>query len=248
MSAKESDRSFPSFASLRHYGQSFAESEPRGATKRRIMLRAFNVMRRQLGLITVLRVFWRSRVLARRVDRRLLAAIRQRGLKDQAFLAARIEEMALAAALVERLGFDRATVIYRQVLEAVADDVMHELVPTVEELNAFDDPFAAFRAYLEAVLDANARDGIHAAELRERTADAFAYDVTYCAYERVAAAFGDPRLCCISSCAGDEVSFPRLCHGIGARFVRQSTLAAGARCCDFRFERSTDSNRSGPKA
>jgi hypothetical protein len=99
-------------------------------------------------------------------------------------------------------------------------------VPAADELNAFDDPFAAFRAYLEAVLDANARDGIHAAELREKMADAFAYDVTYCAYERVAAAFGDPRLCCISSCAGDEVSFPRLCHGIGARFSRHSTLAA----------------------
>jgi hypothetical protein len=248
MATKESQRSAPSFASLRHYGQSFAETEPRGRAKRRIMLRAFNVMRRQLGLITVLRVFWRSRVLARRVDHGLLAAIRQRRLKDEAFLAARIEETALAAALVERLGFDRAAAIYRQVLEAVADDVMRELVPTVEELNAFDDPFAAFRAYLEAVLDANARDGIHAGELREKAADAFAYDVTYCAYERVAAAFGDPRLCCISSCAGDEVSFPRLCHGIGARFIRQSTLAAGAKCCDFRFERSTEGSRSGPKA
>jgi hypothetical protein len=72
--------------------------------------------------------------------------------------------------------------------------------------------------------------------------------VTYCAYERVAAAFGEPRLCCISSCAGDEVSFPGLCHGIGARFIRQSTLAAGARCCDFRFERSTRASRSGPKS
>jgi hypothetical protein len=247
MSAKESEPSSLSFASLRHYGQSFAESEPRGRAKRRIMLRAFNVMRRQLGLIAVLRVLWRSRVLARRADHGLLAAIRQRGLTDEAFLAARIEETALAAALVERLGFDRAAAIYRRVLEAVADNVMRELVPTVEELSAYDDPFAALRAYLEAVLDANARDGIHAAELREVTADAVAYDVTYCAYERVAAAFGDPRLCCISSCAGDEVSFPRLCHGIGARFVRQSTLAAGAKCCDFRFERTTRADRSGPK-
>jgi hypothetical protein len=64
-----------------------------------------------------------------------------------------------------------------------------------------------------------------------------------CAYEREAAAFGDPRLCGISSCAGDEASFPRLRHGIGARFVRQSPLAAGAKCCDFRFERSTDGSR-----
>jgi len=248
MSTKELQGSSPSVASLRHYGRSFAESEPRGRAKWRIMLRAFNVMRRQLGLIGVLHVFWRSRILARRVDHEVLAAIRRRGLEDEAFLAARIEETALAAALVERLGFDRAAAVYRQVLEAVADDVMRELVPTAEELNAFDDPFAAFRAYLEGVLDANARAGIHAAERREDTADAFAYDVTYCAYERVAAAFGDPRLCCISSCAGDEVSFPRLCHGIGARFIRQSTLAAGAKCCDFRFERSAHEKGVQPES
>lgn len=247
MSTKEAHRSSPSVTSLRHYGQSFAESEPRGRAKRRIMLRAFSVMRRQLGLIAVLRVFWRSRMLARRVDREALAAIRARGLEDEAFLAARIEETALAAALVERLGFDRAAAVYWEVLGAVADDVMRELVPTVEELKVFDDPFAAFRAYLEAVLDANARAGIHAAELRENMPDVFAYDVTYCAYERVAAAFGDPRLCFISSCAGDAVSFPRLCPGIGARFLRQSTLAAGAKCCDFRFERRAGGEEGQPE-
>ncbi len=247
MSAKESHSNSPSITSLRHYGRSFADSEPRGRAKWRIMWRAFAVMRREVGLVAVLHVFWRSRVLARRVDRDQLASIRQKGLRDEAFLAARIEETALAAALVERLGVDRATAVYRQVLDAVADDVMRELVPTAEDLNAFDDPFAAFRSYLEAVLDANARAGIHAAELRESTADAFAYDVTYCAYERVAAAFGDPRLCYISSCAGDEVSFPRLCPAIGARFLRQGTLAAGAKCCDFRFERDTGADRSEPK-
>jgi hypothetical protein len=223
---------------LRNYELSFAQTEPRGAAKRRIMLRALGCLRRELGLLTVLKVLWRSRRLQQSVDRAALAAIRDGGLRDEAFLAARLEETSLAAALVERLGMERAGDVFRGVLEAVAGDVMGELVPSAEELQAFEDPAATFFAYLQAVITANADAGIHHAEIREDSPDALAYDVTYCAYERVAAAFGAPRLCQISSCAGDEVTFPRLCSKIGLRFVRQSTLAAGAPCCDFRFERA----------
>lgn len=226
-----------SVSNLRNFGRSFAETEPTGRAKARIMLSALGVMRRELGLLAVLRVLARSRRLAKLVDREGLDAIRAAGLRDERFVAARIEETSLAAALVDLFGAERARQIYRKVLEAVADDVLLELVPTADELRAFADPFAAFRDYLAAVLKANADAGIHHCEIREDGAEAFAYDVTYCAYERVAAAFGNPELCAISSCAGDEVSFPRLCARLDARFHRQSTLAAGAACCDFRFER-----------
>jgi len=225
------------YSSLRHYGLSFAETEPRGWAKTRIMGHAFGCLRRELGFGTTLWTLARSRLLARKADGRVLASIRGRGLEDRGFIAARVEETSLAAALVENLGMERAGKVYGRVLEQLADEVMMELVPSAEELNAFDDPFIAFRAYLVAVLEANTRAAIHVAEVREDTEDVFAYDVTYCAYERVGAAFGDPMLCQISSCAGDDVSFPRMCAKIGARFLRKGTLASGAPCCDFRFER-----------
>ena len=227
----------PDVAGMRNFGLSFAQTEPRGRAKVRIMVRALACMRREIGLVDVLRVLARSRRLERGIDRGVVSAIRDQGLRDERFLSTRLEETALVAAMVEILGLERAREAYQQILEAVADDVMLALIPTAEELQAFDDPFAAFHAYLAGVLRANASAAIHLTEVREDTTDVFAYDVTYCVYERVAAAFGDPALCDISSCAGDDVSFPRLCGQIGARFRRRSTLAAGAACCDFRFER-----------
>jgi tetrahydromethanopterin S-methyltransferase subunit B len=225
---------------LRNFGKSFAQTEPAGLAKARIMLRALSAMRREIGVVATLRVLVRSRQLAKGVDSKSLDAIRDAGLRDERFLAARVEETSLVAALVEAFGLDRAREIFRSVLETMADDMMRELVPTSDELRAFPDPFGAFRDYLGGVMKANAAAAIHLTELRESSDDVVAYDVTYCAYERVAAAFGDARLCAISNCAGDDVSFPRICAGIDAEFHRRSTLAAGAPCCDFRFERRRD--------
>jgi len=225
------------YAALANFGQSFAESEPKGLPKIRIMLRAGTVLGRRLGGMAVARLLLRAPLLAAKVDLGALVELRERGLEDLRFLAARVDETTLAAAVVEQIGHDRAAKLYREILEEVADDVMGELVPTAAALAACGDAFSALRAYLKAAAAANAAAGIHHCEIRDDREDVFAYDVVYCAYERVAAAYGDSRLCDIANCTGDDVSFPRLCRKIGARFSRTSTLARGARCCDFRFER-----------
>jgi hypothetical protein len=230
---------------LRYYGKGFVDivSDPEFVKRvTKVMMREF---RRELGLIGLLKMGWRMRKEARRMKKHDWSRLRERGLTDQGFLDWLIEDMAGTKALVDMLGMEKASEVYRRIWDRTAYDLMTQGFPSVEEFNACGDAFKSFKEYMKAGNAANERAGLHEVEIVEDTDDVFACNYKYCVFREVASEFGDPYLCYPASCYSDEAWIPRFATEGGWEFKRTGTLATGAPVCDFRFERL--SGGDGPK-
>ncbi|MDA9502034.1 hypothetical protein XI05_31950 [Bradyrhizobium sp. CCBAU 11357] len=86
---------------------------------------------------------------------------------------------------------------------------------------------SAFRTY--------ARDDALAYDVIEETADAFAFDVTRCAYAEFYKALGEPELGFLLICTADFATADGF--GPDIRLTRTQTIMQGADHCDFRYRR-----------
>jgi hypothetical protein len=203
----------------------------------RLMMRE---LRRELGLIGLLKMGWRMRKEARRMKKHDWSKLRERGFTDQGYLDRLIVGMAVAKALADMLGMERASEVYRRIWDRTAYDFMTTLHPSIEELKACGDAFKAFKEYMKALDAANGRAGLYEVEIAEDSDDVFVCNYKYCVWREIANEFGDPYLCYIANCYTDEAWQPRFAGEGGWEFKRTGTLATGAPVCDFRFERLKD--------
>ena len=222
---------------LRYYGKGAVDimSDPelmKGISK--VMMREF---RRELGFISLLKMGWRMRKEAKRMKKHDWSRLRERGLTDQGLLDSLIEDIAVMKALAEMLGMERASEVYRRILDRIAYDYITVAMPSIEEFKACGDAFKSFKEYFKAGNAANEHAGLYEVEIAEDTDDVFVYNIKYCAWREVANEFGDPYLCYPASCYSDEAWMPRFATEGGWEFKRTGTLATGAPVCDFRFER-----------
>lgn len=88
---------------------------------------------------------------------------------------------------------------------------------------------SAFRTY--------ARDDALAYDVIEQSHDAFAFDVTRCAYAEFYKALGEPELGFLLICTADFAT----AEGFGpdVRLTRTQTIMQGAPHCDFRYRRES---------
>jgi hypothetical protein len=194
-------------------------------------------LRRELGLIGLLRTGWRMRKETRRMKNHDWSRLRERGLTDQRFLDQLIQSTSGMKVLADMLGMERASDVFRRISDRIAYDMSTATFPSVEELKACGDAFISFKEYWKAANAANERAGLHEVEIVEDTDDVLACNYKYCVWREVANEFGDPYLCYPSSCYGDEAWLPKFGAEGGWEFKRTGTLATGAPFCDFRFER-----------
>ena len=194
-------------------------------------------IRRELGLIGLLKMGWRMRKEARRMKKHDWSRLRERGFTDQGFLDRCIESMAAMKALADMLGMERASEVFRGIWDRTTYDSMTSLYPSVEEFKACGDAFKSYKEYMKAGDAANEGAGLYEVEIVEDTDDVFVCNIKYCAFREVANEFGDPYLCYPACCYTDEVWLPRFAAEGGWKFKRTGTLATGAPVCDFRLER-----------
>jgi hypothetical protein len=195
-------------------------------------------LRRELGLIGLLKMGWRMRKEAKRMKKHDWSRLRERGFTDQGFLDQCIESMAAMKALADMLGMERASEVFRRIWDRTTYDfLMTSGFPSVEEFKACGDAFKSFKEYYKAGDAANERAGLCEVEIVEDTDDVFVFNYKYCAFREVANEFGDPYLCYPAYCYNDEVWLPRFATEGGWEFKRTGTLATGAPVCDCRFER-----------
>jgi hypothetical protein len=222
---------------LTNYGKGFVDimTDPELVKRMKKVIR--REFRRELGLISLLKMGLRMRKEAKRMKKHDWSRLKERGFTDQRFLDWLIENMAAMKALADMLGMERASEVFRRIWDRKAYDLMTSGFPSVEEFSACGDAFKSFKEYMKAGNAANERDSLHEVEIVEDTDDVFACNYKYCVWREVANEFGDPYLCYPSSCYGDEVWLPRFATEGGWEFKRTGTLATGAPVCDFRFER-----------
>ncbi len=224
---------------LKNYGVDIATTMASlpPAVRKRMEAVSRRVTLKRLGLFKVLRLpglIREDEAKMRAVD---LSPLRGRGLDKEELRAAALSQFAAFAAVARLAGTEKATEIFEEIVREVGRDVWEAQAPTAE---AFDscggDGFAAFRAYFDAMMEANRRAGVLEYDVAEDSDDAVQYDVNSCAFLELAALLGYPEAT-RHLCLADDVYFPDECRKIGARFIRAGTLARGDRRCDFRFER-----------
>ena len=224
--------------SLKNYGRPFSETMTTlpGSLRKRVHREGMKVIRKEVGLLGLLRLALLSRWEKRRLLGMSLDPVRERGLRDRAFIDLIVEQTAMFTATVKMVGMDRALGIHRAIMDRVAGPLNEALLPSRSELEGLGNPFAAFRQYLLAFFEAERRAGLHEYRIVEDSESALAVDVTYCAFCEIPKRLGCMQAC-EPGCYSDEVFFPGFLEPFGIRFVRTQTLARAGSHCDFRFER-----------
>jgi hypothetical protein len=225
--------------SLKNYGRSYSETLTPlpDAVQKRIRSEAAKVIRKHVGLLGLLRFLllsWREK---RRMLRMDLAPIRRRGATNEKLIDFLVGNTAMFSAMAKMVGMERSLSIHREVMDAVAIPMNEAILPSGSEFEQLEDLFGAFRDYILAFFEAEAKAGLHEFRIVENSENALAIDVTYCAFCEI------PKLLGIAEagepgCYSDEVFFPGFLEPLGIRFLRTQTLARKDDHCDFRFERT----------
>jgi hypothetical protein len=223
---------------LKNYGRPYSETlaEIPRRIEKLMKKEASKVVRGHLGLIGTLRLLLLTRKEKKRLATTDLETVKRKGLTSEFFIRYIIENTAIFSAMTKMRGLNESLLIHHEIMDRIAVPMNEVILPSVQELQRFEDPFKAFRDYLVAFFLAEKNAGLHEYVAVEDSDRAVGINVTYCAFCEI------PRLCgiveaCEPGSYSDEVVFPEHLKPLGIRFVRTKTLARGGDCCDFRWER-----------
>ena len=223
---------------LKNYGRPYSETlaEIPRPVEKLMKKEAYKVVRGHLGLMGTLRLLLLTRKEKKRLAATDLEPIKRRGLTSEFFIRYIIENTAIFSAMTKIRGTHESLAIHHEIMDRIAVPMNEAILPSVQELRGFKDPFKAFRDYMMAFFLAEKNAGLHDFDVIEDSDKAIGINVTYCAFCEI------PHLCgivdaCEPGCYSDEVVFPGHLAPLGIRFVRTKTLARGGDCCDFRWER-----------
>lgn len=237
--------SLPDVSHLRNYGVAFSEAE--GAwpldVKLRMQREGKAVVMRHLGPVQKARFFWHFLAARRRAADLDLSDLRDRGMTNGEFLHQQLEYLAVFAALARVLGSDPAVEVMKAVMDETAREPLLLALPEADGLAATGDAFAAWRAYVRPCPAAARAAGCQDLVIVEDGPDAVQFDVRWCVWLELARRMGVPEGC-LPNCYSDDLVFPGFFAALGIRYRRTGTLAQGAPCCDFRFEREPGTPRA----
>ena len=223
---------------LKNYGRPYSETlaEIPRPIEKFMKKEASKVVRGHLGLMGTLRLLLLTRKEKKRLSATDLEPVKRKGLTSEFFTRYIIENTAIFSAMTKIRDTNESLVIHHEITDHIAVPMSEAILPSVQELQGFEDPFKAFRDYLMAFFVAEKNAGLHDYEVIHDSDKTIGINVTYCAFCEI------PRLCgiaqaCEPGCYSDEVVFPGLLEPLGIRFVRTKTLARGGDCCDFRWEK-----------
>ena len=136
----------------------------------------------------------------------------------------------LVKALQAELGEVRANTLVRKALGDLYRGFGEEFWKAKNESDLGKAVSSAFKTY--------ARNDALAYDVIEQTQDAFAFNVTRCAYAEFYKALGEPELGFLLICAADIAT----AEGFGSdiKLTRTQTIMQGAGHCDFRYRRDGD--------
>jgi hypothetical protein len=133
----------------------------------------------------------------------------------------------LVKALQVELGEARANALVRKTLGDLYRRFGEEFWKAKNDANLGQAVASAFKTY--------ARDDALAYDVIEQTEDAFAFDVTRCAYAEFYQALGEPELGFLLVCTADFATAGGF--GPDIKLTRTQTIMQGADHCDFRYRR-----------
>lgn len=222
---------------LKNYGKSYAEILTEAEMAKRTRKTMTEALRRELGIIDLIKFWWRLRKEIKRLRAQDWSTLRERGLANKKFLDFAIQLLAATKVLVDLKGIEKASEMYRTSLGEKTHEIMSSIYPSAEEFRKCGDPFDCYREYMKAAMTANVRDGVYDVKTLEDTKNVWAFTADYCVWYEVAKELGDPYLCYLATCSADELFYTKIAAQAGFQFKRRGVRPTGEAVCDYRYER-----------
>lgn len=224
--------------SLRNYGVAASDYEARWPceVKQRMAAAAQQVVLKNLDMGERMQFgfsLMTEKTKAANID---LSPLPPKVRENKSFLKQQMEFLATFVALEKMKGRDEATRIMNQVMEESAVESLLLTLPEPDDVQMLPDAFDALRKYFRQLPVAASDAQCHDMEFRDLGKDQFGLDITWCVWRELAKLHGVPDAC-KTSCHADDLVYPDYFEKLGIRYQRTSTLAHGAACCDFRWER-----------
>ena len=205
---------------LKNYGRPYSETlaEIPRPVEKLMKKEASKVVRGHLGLLGALHLLLLTRREKKRLEAIDLEPVKRKGLTSEFFISYIIGNTAIFSAMTKMRGTNESLDIHHKIMDRIAVPMNEVILPSVQELQRFEDPFKAFRDYLVAFFLAEKNAGLHDYEVIEDSERAIGINVSYCAFREI------PRLCgieeaCEPGCYSDEVVFPAHLEPLGIRFI-----------------------------
>ncbi len=222
---------------VRGYG--LAASDVEGswdpAMKSKMKKVAFKTIMKQINFLQKIQVliwFDKEKKRSAKID---LSDLRSRGMTNEAFLKQQLEYISLFSALVKVFDKERALKIMYSVMDVTVEALLTSL-PDKDDVKQFGDPIAFFSKYLAVFPEASKKAGCHDITISEDSKNCVQFDINWCVWLELAERMNIPEAC-IPNCYADDLVYPEYFESLGIKYIRTGTLAQGAKCCDFRFER-----------
>jgi hypothetical protein len=229
---------------LKNYGKSLLEmmgSMPQEKMKE-ISDSSFNIIRKHLNSDELKRFILSLEAEKERMLKMNLSSVREKGLNSEEFFHQQREWAATFSAISEIAGKEAALKICREIAMQTYPKLFFYVFPKTADLNAFDDPFNAFKKWFLAMMEANKDAGLFDYKLEENTVDAFQIDCLWCAWHEAYKQLGVEEAC-IPVCYADDAFYPDYLRQTDIEYNRTKTLGWENACCDFKFERSAKTER-----
>ena len=165
-----------------------------------------------------------------------ISVIRKRGMTNKDFINQQLQYLSLFSALKIVVGSERTMAIAKKIMDNTAKDALLASLPSKEEVLEVGEPFDVLRKLFESGTIAAEKAGCHKMIISENTETAFQFDIHWCVWLELAKLMDIPEAC-IPNCYADDLAYPVYFDALDIKYSRKSTLAWGASCCDFRFEK-----------
>jgi hypothetical protein len=90
-----------------------------------------------------------------------LAPIRRKGATNEKLIDFLVGNTAMFSAMAQMVGMERSLSIHREIMDAVAILMNEAILPSSSEFEQLEDLFGAFRDYILACFEAEAKAGLH---------------------------------------------------------------------------------------
>ncbi|MBW2489754.1 MAG: L-2-amino-thiazoline-4-carboxylic acid hydrolase [Deltaproteobacteria bacterium] len=224
---------------LKNYGKSLLEmmgSMPQ-EIQQEISDTGFSIMKKYLHSVDLTRFAASMDMEREKMLKKNLSIVSEKGLNSKEFIHQQIDWSASFITASKIIGREKALSVFREITEKTYPKLFFTLFPTPEDLNAFDDPFMAFKEWFLVMMEANKNVGLFDYKIVKDTEDAFQMDCFWCVWHETYKQLG-AKDACIPVCHADDAFYPDYFQQTDIKYKRTQTLGWGEDRCDFRFERS----------
>lgn len=194
------------------------------------------IIKKNIGFFKRLKIMRTLKKKGRKFLESEFKVVREKGLKDNRYLYPLVGKASYFSAMCDVIGKEKTIEIDKELSVVSARLRLPHMMPSVESIMAFENPFAAFKEWLIAYFKANKNEGIYEFDVVENTEKAFQVNCTYCAYCKIGEIVG-VKESAVGLCQLDESLFSYYEKIPGLKYTRSSSLMQGGSCCDFRFEK-----------